>query len=46
MEKSLSFSKRYSAMMDLIMENTGNSVSPFIENDHALCIKLNKLVPE
>ena len=46
MEKSLNFSKRYSAMMDLHMENTGNSISPFIENDQALCIELNKLLPK
>ena len=44
LEKSLGFAKRYSAHMDRHSQNTGNSVSPFIENDQSLCIELNKLL--
>ena len=43
-EKSLGFAKRYGTMMDRHMENTGNAISPFVENDQSLCMELNKLI--
>ncbi len=43
-QKSLEMSKRYGALMDKHMQNTGNSISPFIEKDQSLCMELNKAI--